>query len=329
MEEFNMYLNHVLELTMVLDAEKFGELFDRVYNHTEQVSENRYLDQKLVPKGIAVVYFDKQYKKKVGLTINPNFILGGDAPNKNNVEKLMRKLEKAIDSYFGGKYDLDDFNFNGLVLTTDIDVGSREKVAAYVAVLKRIGKVKGFSPPAESWLDEEISLCLEGNSNGISFLAYDLEELLRGRKEEDQQMKNIIKKAAGLIRAEVRLNEPRTIRACTDEYRTTEQIAATSVKGEDIFSATFQRVVPFGDFYKKGEAEEIIRREVKDETIKRRMLRLVTLVPEKKSLLLAQKALGYRRIDDVMETFAEIEVSPVTLSKRSEVKHLKNLYKYM
>ena len=59
------------------------------------------------------------------------------------------------------------------------------------------------------------------------------------------------------------------------------------------------------------------------------MIRLIELVPEKKSLLLAQKTLNYRNIDDVMEKFADIEVSPVTISKRADEKYLQNLIKYI
>jgi len=47
------------------------------------------------------------------------------------------------------------------------------------------------------------------------------------------------------------------------------------------------RVVPFGNFYKKDKAMEIVKAKVLDITIRRRMLRLLELVPEKKSLLLA------------------------------------------
>ena len=86
-------------------------------------------------------------------------------------------------------------------------------------------------------------------------------------------------------------------------------------------------VVPFGDFYKKDRAVEIIRENVAYLKTRRRMLRLVALIPEKKSLLLAQKALNYRRIDEVMEAFSDIEVSPVTISKRHNIKKLDNLYK--
>ena len=59
------------------------------------------------------------------------------------------------------------------------------------------------------------------------------------------------------------------------------------------------------------------------------MLRLLDLMPEKKSLLLAQKALNYRRIDKVMKAFFDIEVAPVTISKRHDIKKLDNLYEYM
>ena len=60
-----------------------------------------------------------------------------------------------------------------------------------------------------------------------------------------------------------------------------------------------------------------------------KMLWLIGLVPEKKSLLLAQKALNYRRIDKVMKAFFDIELAPVTISKRQDVKKLDNLYNYL
>jgi len=107
------------------------------------------------------------------------------------------------------------------------------------------------------------------------------------------------------------------------------QIADLSGNIQKIFLDTFMRVVPFGNFYKKDKAEEIIRAKVDDLTIRRRMLRLVELIPDKKSLLLAQKALSCRRIDEVMAEFSSIEVAPITISKRHDIKELDNLYKYM
>ena len=56
------------------------------------------------------------------------------------------------------------------------------------------------------------------------------------------------------------------------------------------------------------------------------MLRLLALIPEKKSLYLAQKAMNCRDIEKVMEGFAKINLSPITINKRYGVKYLKNLY---
>ena len=88
--------------------------------------------------------------------------------------------------------------------------------------------------------------------------------------------------------------------------------------------------MPFGDSYKQNKTIELIRgnKDI-DATIKQKMIKLVELVPEKKSLLLAQKALDYRQVDVVMEMFADIDVSPVTISKRADEKMLDNLMKYI
>lgn len=63
--------------------------------------------------------------------------------------------------------------------------------------------------------------------------------------------------------------------------------------------------------------------------LRKKMLRLIALVPEKKSLWLAQKAMGSRDTDKMMEEFAKINLTPVTISKRCNVKHINSLYTYM
>ena len=74
---------------------------------------------------------------------------------------------------------------------------------------------------------------------------------------------------------------------------------------------------------------EIIQNEVEDIGMRRKMLRLVALVPEKKTLYLAQKAMGSRSIKKIMAAFVKIDVSPVTISKRQDTKYLENIYEYL
>lgn len=73
----------------------------------------------------------------------------------------------------------------------------------------------------------------------------------------------------------------------------------------------------------------IVRKEVEDSVMKRKMLRLLALIPEKKSLYLAQKAMNCRNTEKVMVAFAKINLSPVTISKQHDMKHLKSLYEYL
>jgi len=316
-----MYLNRVFELSMVLDSDKFDEVFSEFYGGDDYADEDEYyVDRSLSPKGITVKYRASQYKKKVRLIADAAAITGGAI---TDADKLVRKLEKHIDKYFDSNYQLEDFTVSGLTLTTAIDVGSRENVSAYLKVIQRIGKVKGFSPASFECLDDDDSnFCLRGNSNGIDFLLYDLEQVAASQMEIAESSQ----KYKGILRVEVRLTKPKAIQKYSVAYGTAEQIIDLSERCQDVFMSVFVRVVPFGAFYKKKEAAEIICSKISDNVLRRRMLKLLALIPEKKSLLLAQKAMAYRHPDELLVEFAKINLSPVTISKRQDIKQLNNLY---
>jgi hypothetical protein len=311
-------------LTLTIDSNKFTKLFDHAYSELECFDENMYADRTF--NGLTVLYQDTQYKKKIKIIVNPCRLLDTDNPNP---EKLTRNLEKRVSGYFNNKYQLDDFELSGMGVTVDIDVHSSEKVFDYLKVLRRIGKVKGFSPSKDDWPGDDTSLCYDGNSNGIKFLLYDLKALFD--EGTSNEYFNIVhpEDCEGVLRAVVRLTKPKAIRGYTNKSSISKQITDLHDNRQQIFFDTFLGIVPFGNFYKKDKAEEIIRTRVKDATIRRKMMWLVRLVPEKKSLLLAQKALNYRRIDKVMKAFFDIEVAPITISKRHDIKKLDNLYNYL
>lgn len=85
---------------------------------------------------------------------------------------------------------------------TDIDVENHENVLAYLKVLQRIGRVKGYSPSGYDCFNGRNSFCLDGNSNGIEFMIYDLAEVLgecigkndKGRKKAEA----MIRRAKGM-----------------------------------------------------------------------------------------------------------------------------------
>ena len=324
-----MILNQTFELSLILDTDPFHKIFTTKASYLKEVElDGEYIDPSLAEKGITVVYRASKYKKRIRVLANAGMIVN----DYSNTDKLIRKLDKCVSEYFNHRYTLDDFTLSGVTLTVDIDVDSREKVSDYLKVLQRIGKVKGFSPVDYDCFDSKASFCLSGNSNDIDFLLYDLEAAtvgqLRNADAGRKQLQSASMQTKGILRAEVKLTKPKAIREYADAANISGQIVEMMQNSTDAFMDTFARVVPFGEFYKKDAAVEIIWKEVKDAIMRRRMLRLLTLVPEKKSLHLAQKAANCRDTDKVMETFARIDLSPVTIAKRHAVKHLENLYSF-
>lgn len=327
-----MYINQMFELSMVLDHERFHQVFKHIHNKNGYMEkrEDEYIDQSLEEKGITVIYRDSLYKKKIKLIVNTEQLLNGC---EFDPDKVTRKLNKRIGEYFGFKYKLDDFILSGMRLVMDINVGTHDAVMAYLKVLRRINRVKGFSPVSYECFEDVDSFCLDGNSNGIEFMIYDLEDLYRKHFNEGdigrKRFKELIKKSEGILRIEVWLTKTKAVRAYAGEEDIFRQIINLCEKCQDIFLDIFVKIIPFGDFYKKGKAEEIIRQEIKDTRLRRRMLRLVELIPEKKSLYLAYKAMNCRNMEKVVKAFAKINLSPVTISKRHDIKYLKNLYTYI
>ncbi len=150
-----MVLNQIFELSMTLDADHFQNIFSMVCDKSDQLREieDGYLDLSMASEGITVIFRDSQYKKKIRLLVNPCLVV--DDPD--NTDKLIRKLNKHITGYFDNQCLMDDFTLSGFHLVVDIDVGDRKTVAAYMKVLRRIGKVKGFSPASYDSIDEKTS----------------------------------------------------------------------------------------------------------------------------------------------------------------------------
>ena len=324
-----MYINQIFELSMVLDDERFHKVFKYAYGKMKFMEnmEDEYIDRTIEGKGVMVIYRDSRYKKKIKLIVNVDRLLDG---NKPDPDRILRKLNKRIGEYFEYKYTLDEFFISGMWIAVDINVGTHNDVEAYLQVLRRIRRVKGFSSVRYECFENVDSFCLEGNSNGIGFMAYDLEGLYQQLNDDDikhKKLKSMIRESEGILRAEVWLTKTKTVRIYADKEDISAQIIALSEKCQDIFLETFVRIIPYGDFYKKGKAEEIIRAEIKDDRLRRRMLRLVALIPEKKSLYLAQKAMNCRNMEKVMDAFAKMNLSPVTISKRQNIGHLTELYK--
>lgn len=274
--------------------------------------------------------------------INQIFELSMTLDNKRFQKIFKRKHKKSIYAKMDEEEYIDEsMTSKGItVIYRDSQYKKKIKliidpglVSAYLKVLKRIGRVKGFSKSEYDCFEDINSFCLEGNSNDIGFWIYDLEEFIRnqlGEKDIDRKkLKSMSREAEGILRTEVRLMKPKAVRCYTETDDVSGQIAELVEKSSEIFLDVFTHIIPYGDYYKKNKAVEIVREKVGDSVLRRRMLRLLELIPEKKSLYLAQKAMNCRNVETVMEGFAKINLSPVTISKRHDIKFVNSLYSYL
>lgn len=277
------------------------------------------IDLSLESYGVSVVYHDSQYKKKIKLIVNTCSGFHDDF----NIYEYIEMVDKRIWKYFDHKYRINDFTLSGMQIFILMDVGTRENVSSYLKVMKRIGKVKGFTPCSYEDGADKNSICWNGNSNGIQFVLYDFEKV---RQEESGAKSKCWK---GILRADVHLKKPKAIKKYTDANNTIRQITDLFEHSVCIFGDAFTRIIPFGEFYKKDKAIEIVCNNVSDHHMRRKMLQLLELIPKKKSLLLAQKEMKSRDIRKIMDAFFDIKLAPVTIGKRQDVKHLENLYVYL
>lgn len=329
-----MYINQIYELYMSLDHENFEKVFNRARGHPSDLVKDGedYTDKSLNTKGLTVVYRNTQYNKKVYVRINFVMIWNGDS---NDLCGSIQELDRCIRKYFGYKYKLSDFTLSGLTLSTSVIVGDQAVTAAYLEVLRRIGKVKGFSPISCEYLEDKKYFYLKGNSNGIRFMIYDMRKVLSGESEkgstDGKKSRTAAKEVSGADRLclEICLTKPKALKFYTGERNIEKQIIDLSQKHRDIFINILSQIVPYGDYYKKDKAVELIWKNVKNIWLRRRMLQLVELIPGKKSLYLAQKAMNCRKMHKVMLEFAKINVSPVTLGKRQDQRYLKSIYEYL
>lgn len=254
-----MYINQFFEFTMTMNHERFHKIFKYAYGKMKCMEnmEDEYIDRTIEGKGVTVIYRDSRYKKKIKLIVNVNRLLDG---SKFDPDKIARKLKKGIGEYFEYRYTLDDFFISGMRIAVDINVGTHNDVEAYLKVLRRIGRVKGLSPVRNECFENVDGFYLEGNSNGIDFMIYDLKGLYERQLDEDnigrKNFKTAIRESKGILRAELRLTKTKTVRIYADKVDISAQIITLSEKCQDIFLEIFERIIPYGDFYKRARQKK-------------------------------------------------------------------------
>jgi len=323
------------------------EVNSNAFDHwRNKVKDGKKFDKKdnkdfsLVKNGITVWFHETTHRRWIKLIVNPSRVLGMDdvvklwKPDGKNRKQLFDELDYFYKNYFNSYYKLNDFILTRYDLTKNLKLGSHDLVTAYIKFLHNIKKVKGFAPKyskndTPDNYDSDLSFDLKGKTKGVDVTAYDKAAAIKANMEnmefKQKEMAKRMKLAEGMLRIEVKLVSQESIRKNTGTDDTKKRITKLCKDGEWIFLAYLNDVLPFGDVYKKDKAVEIIEEKVADKNLKKKMLLLIELIPKKKSLYLAKKVMNDRNIECIMDEFERIQLCPVTISKRQEIKNLKGL----
>jgi len=329
---------HTFELRMEVNSNTFNYWRNRVaYKKKFDREANR--DFSHVKNGITVWFHETKHRRWIKLIINPSRVLGMDdvvklwKPDNKNRKLLFHELDCFYKNYFNSHYKLNDFTLTRFDLAKNLKLGSQDIVTAYIKFLHNIKRVKGFAPKYSKNdfdYDTNLSFDLEGKTNGVDITAYDKAAAIKANmmnmEFKQKEISRRLEQAEGMLRIEVKLTSQKVIREYTYEDDTENQIIKLCKNCDVIFRVNLNSVVPFGDIYKKDKAVEIIEANIADKKLKKKMLLLLELIPKKKSLYLAQKEMNDRNMKYIMRIFDEINLCPVTISKRQDIKSLKCLH---
>jgi len=312
----------LIELTMLVNLKEFDELQERALYSSDKIAEvyEGYIDKVMVDKGLCIIYHNNTKKRKIQvLAYAPLYVDSDDTETDQwnltdkNIDKLIEKLNKRIRKYFLDEYSLSDFKANMISILTEVNL-NKNKAHDYIRVFHKIRSVKYFSPVKYGKSDyekKENYFGLIGNSSGFEFRVY----------SEDEE--------SNILRIEVRLTKKSTIVDLSEQNSPEGQIKVIADKSSAIFKSALMSIVPPGDYYKRSDAIDLIYKKIPDMSMKRKMLRFMELITEKKSLFLAEQGVDYRKMGRILGAFDEISVSPITLSKRHKIKFLPSLYEYL
>jgi len=320
---------------------EFDDLLMKVYDDSfrdrSRIISDPFIfsDGRYSNSGVVIEYINRK-KKKIRITINPSLLMQHDdsdglwEPSKENSLSFINKLKDLLDKRFDNEFELDDFSLNELTLTMDVDLEDRDLVKSYIRTLNNMKNVKNYTwlRGIKAYREEykHLGFILQGNSNGVTFAGHS-KALGLSHFENEKACDCIrLRHHKNVLRFDIVL-EKVAVRRNTKHSKPTAQIIELAKNREKIFVDIFYHIIPMGDYLKLTDAVKVVERRVSDIRLQRKMINYMKLIPTTKSVLSAQQSLGERKIEKIKKEFAMLGLSPITITKRQDVKHLRCLYK--
>lgn len=338
------YSLHTIGLRKQLyNLRDYYDTLERLYNNAhgryKVFPDNKRLDYYATvfqDRGIRVIL----RKTKVGgymiFIVSLNDLLGAENKveliTQENLETALNIADEMLVGEFGRGYSIDELELFRVDQCINVDVESDENVREYIMQLYRSDMKLGYKVCVPETPDFSVTKGFTARNltakTEISF--YDKQSQLEQRSYDSEP-------ADGILRVELRLLTRKTVERYSRCCRTNRnKIDACMNNSRESILDTVKMLLIDADYYTIRKACSIVKKKVKNEKKRERMLEMLRLtrkhfsvVKAKKKLFKNNPHLHHDYFDKMMEEFREIGVNVVTLDKYSDVKFLPSLFKYL
>lgn len=338
------YSIHTIELRREYRTHiEFNKLLSRLYAMSRgrfsifQLEVDVWHAEMFKGKGIRVVIKKTKLGGYLKFIISLNDLLGTDDKlsliDPHHIQEALNSADTMLTGEFGEGFSINDMELSRVDYCINVNVGSSENVRAYINLLYRCDKRKGYKVIGLECPDFDSTKGYTARNDiaGTEISFYDKQKQLEQRQYDDSE------RASGILRIELRLTKSKAVKERTEGcINNHERIAYCIGNSRREILGVVRQLIPDGDYYTMKEARAIVRKSVKSQKLRERMLEMLKLTKKLGSIRLAKKEIRdkdpkikHEYFNMMMEEFENIGVNPVVLDKKSGVSTLPNLFTFL
>lgn len=298
--------------------------------------EDEYYAEMFQGRGIRVILKRTKISGYYDFILSLNDLLGAEDKfqliQPENIQLALDTAEEMLVGEFG-----EEFSINNLVLyrvdpCINLNVGTSEMVREYIYLLYRSEMKKGYKVLTGNSPDFDVSksYTVRNGDEGLEVSFYD-------KKKELEQRNCEADNAEGILRVEFRILRKkaleRQIPNCTTNR---DRIECCMRESRSKIIGIAHKLLLDADYYPYKKACDIVKKQVANNKLRKRMLDMLKLTKKEFSVRKAKEKLfelhpklKHEYYNRMIKEFENIGVNVVTLDKDSEVKSLPSLFEYL
>lgn len=249
-----------------------------------------------------------------------------------DLQLALDAAEEMLVREFGEEFSINNLELYRVDHCINLNVDTSENVREYIYLLYRSEMKKGFKILSDDSPDFDVnkSYTVRNNDEGVEVSFYD-------KKKELEQHHCESENAEGILRVELRILRRKPLERHTSECATNrDRIACCMRASRSKIVGIAHTLLLDADYYPYKKACDIVKKQVANKKLCKRMLDMLKLTKNEFSVRKAKEKmfelhpkLKHEYYNSMIKEFENIGVNVVTLDKDSEAKFLPSLFEYL